>query len=94
MQGKLKEKGLVRVAVYLNKDELSSMAIEAEKLKLRRVGLPTQIQAPHGFANEFHANTDGVSRLLKYCHAYWQRDLPKRLERKAALLKEVEELGV
>lgn len=84
----------MRVAVYLNKDELTAMAKEAEQLGFRRVGLPIETQKPHGFSNEKNANTDGVSRLLKYCHDYWQNNMPKRLERKAALLKEIEELGV
>ena len=93
MVGKLKQKGLVRVAVYLNKEELTSMAQAAEKRHLRRVGLPTETLKPHGFEGEKVANTDGISLLLKFCFDYWQKEEPKRLKRKAELLKELEELG-
>jgi len=94
LQGKLKEKGLARVSVYLNKDELSSMAQMAERLGYRRVGLPLEVKAEHGFSNEMVSNTDGISRVLKFCFEYYAADYPKRLAKKAALQKEIDELGV
>ncbi|MFA5929466.1 MAG: hypothetical protein WC861_01140 [Candidatus Micrarchaeia archaeon] len=93
MQGKLKEKGLTRVSVYLNKEELSSMAQLAEKLGYRRVGLPLETIKPHGFSGETFSNTDGISRALKYCFDFYMRVNPKLLARRAELLKEVEDLG-
>ena len=88
MAGKLKEKGITRVAVYLGEEDLTPMAQAAEKLGLRRVGLPTQKQKEHGFAGEWQANTDGISLLLKYCYAYWAREEPKRLKRLAEIAQE------
>jgi len=89
MVGKLKQKGLVRVAVYLNKEELTSMARVAEKLGLRRVGLPTETLKSHGFEGETEANTDGVSKVLKFCFEYWMKEEPKRLKRKAEIKQEI-----
>ena len=68
------------------------MAVEAERVGLRRVGLPIETQSPHGFSNEKSANTDGISRLLKFCHDYWVKDYPKRVARIAALKEELKEL--
>ena len=83
MNGKNKNKGLYRVSVYFNEDDLSSIVKDAEKLGFRRVGIPIKIQKPHGFADEWLANTDGVSRVLKHCHMYWTNAEPARLKAQA-----------
>ena len=93
MQGKLKKKGLYRVGVYLNETELTSMAAEAEKLKFRRVGIPIKKQKEHGFADEWLANTDGVSRYLKYCHDYYLKTEAERLEKLATIARKEQELA-
>lgn len=92
MVGKLKEKGLVRVSVYLNEQELTAMAQEAEKRGLRRVGLPLRKQKEHGFSHEWEANTDGLSVLLKWCYDYYRREEPKRLKRLAEISQEIARL--
>ena len=85
MQGKIKKKGIYRVSVYFNEQELTSLAAEAEKAKFRRVGIPIRKQKEHGFGDEWQANTDGISRFLKYTLAYWRDHEKERLEQAAAL---------
>jgi len=92
MNGKIKQKGLFRVSLYFNEPELTSMALEAERLHFRTVGIPIKKQKPNGFANEWLANTDGVGKLLKYCYAYWKDAEPKRLEELAEISRQKKEL--
>lgn len=95
MQGKIKEKGIFRVSVYFNENDLLSLAKEAEKLGFRRVGIPIKKQLPHGFSGQWVANTDGISRLLKFCHNYYKDHYADRLREQAELEqreKEIQEL--
>lgn len=96
MTGKNKEKGLFRVAVYFNESDLQTLVKDAEELGFRRVGIPIKTQKPHGFAHEWLANTDGVSKVLKFAHKEYRNSKPKRLEEQAEALrrlKEAEELA-
>lgn len=89
MQGKLKKKGLTRVAVYLNKEDCTSMAQVAEKLGFRTVGIPIQKQKEHGFADEWEGNTDGIAPMLKFCFEYYRKEEPRRLARLAEIGKQI-----
>ena len=71
MNGKNKDKGLFRVSVYFNEKDLATIIKESEKSGFRRVGIPVKIQKPHGMANEWLANTDGASKMLKKAFAYY-----------------------
>lgn len=84
MNGKNKEKGLFRVAVYFNEADLTTLVKEAERLRFRRVGIPVKILKPHGFADEWLANTDGIAKTLKYYAAYYKEH---EAERTAELAK-------
>lgn len=72
----------------MNDKELTSIAFQAEKLKFRRVGIPIKTQKPHGFAEEWVANTDGISKYLKFTHEYYVSNEAKRAEERAELLKQ------
>jgi hypothetical protein len=93
MVGQNKKKGLFVIKVWLNEDQITSMTKEAEKLNFRRVGLPIKTQKPHGFADEWVANTDGISRYLKFCHTYFKKHEAERLERIAEVLKKEQEVA-
>lgn len=88
MQGKIKKKGICRVAVYFSKAELASVAADAEKANFRRVGIPISKQKEHGFGDEWLANTDGISRFLKYTLRYWREHETERLQEAAKLAEE------
>ena len=90
MNGKTKEKGLFRVAIYFNEADLSAIAKDAEKAGKRTVGIPIKRQKPHGMADEWLANTDGIGRFLKTCYDYWKTEEPRRLEALAEAKKQKE----
>ncbi len=92
MNGKLKGKGLYRVSVYFNEADLTRIVKDAEKAGFRRVGIPIKIQKPHGMADEWLANTDGIGRLLKTCYEYWKEEEPRRLEALAETERQLKEL--
>lgn len=89
MNGINKNKGLVRVSVYLNEQELVTAAKDSERAGFRRVGIPLKKQKPHGLADEWLANTDGISRLFKMSWEYWRKAEPERLR---ALAEEEEKI--
>ncbi|MBU0592043.1 hypothetical protein KKF81_00230 [Candidatus Micrarchaeota archaeon] len=91
MNGKNKEKGLFRIAVYFNETDLLAIAKDAEELGFRRVGIPIKTQKPHGFANEWLANTDGISKMLKFAYKEYKKNKPKRLEEQAEALRKLKE---
>ena len=93
MNGKTKDKGLFRVAIYFNEADLTSIAKDAEKAGKRKVGIPIKKQKPHGMADEWLANTDGIGRFLKYCYKYWKDEEPKRLETLAQIERQEQELA-
>jgi hypothetical protein len=92
LQGKIKQKDLFRVSVYLNENDFVAMASESTKLKLRRVGIPNKTQKEHGFADEWCGNTDGISRYLKYCHKYYIENEGVRFQQMADLAQRQKEL--
>ena len=79
MNGKLKSKGLYRISVYFNEADLTSIVKDAEKAGFRRAGIPIKVQKPHGLADEWLANTDGIGTMLKNCYDYWKKTEPERL---------------
>lgn len=92
MQGKIKQKGLFRVSVYFNEREISALARQAENLQFRRVGLPIKKLKAGGFADEWEANTDGISKTLKFFADYYGKTEPRRLAELAALSREEQEI--
>ncbi len=92
MKSHLKEKGLFRVGVYFNETGITTLIKDAEKAGFRRVGLPAKIQKPHGMADEWLANTDGLAKFLKNCWEYWRKAEPERLEALAKTQKEFAEI--
>lgn len=93
MQGKLKEKGLFRIGLYLNLEEMTREAAQAEKLHLRRGGLPIKTQKPGGFAGEWIANTDGISPLFKFYSEYYRKTEARRLAEAADIARQEQELA-
>ena len=94
MQGKIKEKGISRVSVYFNEQELQAIALEAEKAGFRRVGIPIKKQLPHGFSGQWVANTDGIGVFLKKkCFTYWVEHHAERLQELAELTQQEKELA-
>ena len=92
MNGKNKTKGLFRVSVYFNEADITSLAKDAEKAGFRRVGIPVKIQKPHGLADEWLANTDGMGKMLKNCWDYWRKMEPERLRALAEVQEEQKRL--
>ena len=90
MKGKIKSKGIFRVSCYFNEQQIISMVEDSEKLKFRRVGIPIKKQKPNGFSGEWFANTDGISKLLKYCYKYYKENESERVAKLAIKLKEKE----
>ena len=93
MSGVLKKKGLVQVRVYLNKEEFSTMAHDAEEVGKRRVGLLLETARPHGMNGETFSNTDGLSKFLKHTWAYWKEHEAERLEKAADIARRERELA-
>jgi len=93
MTGQNKKKGLFRVAVYFNEAEISALADEASKLGYRRAGIPIKTHKPHGFADEWLANTDGISRLLKFYAQYWRENEATRFKAAAEIAEEERRLA-
>jgi hypothetical protein len=93
MNGKLKNKGLYRVSIYFNEADLTRIVKDAEKAGFRRVGIPIKRQKPHGLADEWLANTDGIGRLLKNCYDYWKKAEPQRLKELAETERQMQELA-
>lgn len=85
MQGKSKKKGLSLVKVWLGEEDFKAMAQLAEKLGFRKVGLPLKTQKPHGFADEWRANTDGISQTYKALRAYYDKTEAYRLSEAARI---------
>ena len=92
MNGKKKDKGLFRVAIYFNEADLTSIAKDAEKAGKRKVGIPIKKQKPHGKADEWLANTYGIGRFLKSCYEYWKKAEPQRLKELADTKRQMQEL--
>lgn len=92
LNGKIKKKGIFRVSVYLNEADLTSMADQAHRLKFRRGGIPLKTQKPHGFADEWVANTDGVGLYLKFCHDYYVQYEGERLNKLADIVRRKQQL--
>jgi hypothetical protein len=101
MQGKIKKKGLFPVRVYLQEAGLAAMITLAEKLGFRKVGIPIKTQKPHGFADEWRVNADGVGRAFKFLKDYYDKTEASRLADaariaadRAALDREAQEKGI
>ena len=77
----------IRVKVYLSAKDFAEIAKDAEKAGRRRGGLQLFTQKEHGFSNERVANTDGMSKFLKFCWHYWQETERHRFEKAAELAK-------
>jgi hypothetical protein len=88
MNGINKKKGLFRVALYFNEQDITTLAAEAEKAGFRRAGIPTKTVTPHAFADEWRANTDGLGPFIKACIAYYRQAEPARLAELARLATE------
>ena len=82
----------VCVKVYLNQAEFSEMAGQAEKVGKRRRGLILHTQKKNGFAGQTVANTDGLSKFLKYCAAYWKEHESERMSRATEILRQEKQL--
>lgn len=93
MNGKNKGKGLFRVSIYFNENDLALVVKDAEKAGFRRVVVPVKIQKPHGLPDEWLANTDGVGRFLKNCYDYWKKTAPERLKELAETERQLKELS-
>ena len=93
-QGGLQNQGKnkICVKVYFNAKTFAEIAKDAEKCGKRRGGLLLFTQKEHGFAHEKVANTDGISKSLKFYWRYWQETERHRLERAAELAKREQEL--
>ena len=92
MVGKMKQGGIIRVSVYFNKEELATLATEAEKAKFRRVGIATMRQKEHGFNNEWEAGTKGLGLFLKSCYSYYMRHEAERLSEASKIAQEKQAL--
>ena len=88
----MKDKKKVVVKVYFNPKTFSEIAELSERAGFRRGGLVLYTQKKHGFSNEKIANTDGISKFLKYLIAYWKASEGRRLSEMAEILKQEEEL--
>ncbi len=93
MVGKIKQKGLFPVRVYLTEGEITPMVKEAEKAGFRRVGIPIKRQKPHGLASEWLANADGVGPFLKACFTYYCAHEAERLKEAAEIAAQKRELA-
>lgn len=91
MAGVLKQKGLVRVQVYFGKEDFLSIIKDAERAGKRRVGLLPFVKKEHGFSNEEHSNSDGISKFLKFAWHYWKETEFLRLEQQAEAMRKLEE---
>lgn len=92
MQGKTKQKGLFLVKVWLGEEDFKAMAQLAEKLGFRKVGLPLKTQKPHGFADEWRANTNGISQTYKALKEYHDKTEAWRLSEAARIAQARQEL--
>ncbi len=84
----------VCVKTYFNRKQYLELIKDAEKSKIRRVGLLAFTQKKGGFAHEKVANTDYLAKFLKYCWKNWKETEDYRLRQKAevlALEREIEE---
>lgn len=82
------------IKVWLNEQTFPVYAEMAEKTGFRRGGLQLYTQKPHGFQNETVANTDGISKYLKFCHKYYVESEARRLAEAAEIArieKEIQE---
>jgi hypothetical protein len=77
----------IRVKVYFSPKDFAEVAKDAEKAGKRRGGLLLFTQKEHGFSNQKVANTDGLSKFLKFCWHYWQETERHRFEKAAELAK-------
>jgi hypothetical protein len=93
MQGKSKKKGLFLVKVWLGKEDFMRMATRAEQMGFRQVGLPITTQRPHGFADEWRANTNGISQTFKAMSEYYERMEAQRLAEAADIARREQELA-
>lgn len=93
MQGKSKKKGLFLIKVWLGLEDMQRESAQAEKLGLRRVGLPIKTQKPNGFADEWRANTDGISKLYKFYSEYYRKTEARRLQEAADIAKQEQQLA-
>ena len=89
MEGKKK----IRVKVYFNEKAFSEVIAEAEKANFRRRGLQIFTQKKNGLSGELVANTDGLSKFLKFCYRYYKEHEAERLENAAIIAKAEQELA-
>lgn len=89
---KIQKEKKICVKVYFNRKSFQAVALDAEKSGKRRGGLQLFTQKPHGFGHELVSNTDGISRFLKHCWAYWREHEKERLEQATALAQREREL--
>ena len=73
-------------------DNFPKVCKSAEDAGLRRKGLKLFTQKPHGFSNERLANTDRISKFLKFAWQYWENNRAWRFAMKADLDKRQEKL--
>jgi hypothetical protein len=76
------------VKCYFNPETFKAIAIDAEAAGKRRGGLLLFTQKSHGFAQEQVSNTDGISRFLKHCWAYWREHETERLQEAAKIAED------
>lgn len=86
------DKKKIRAKVYFNEKSFALVAGDAEKAGKRRGGLQLFTQKEHGFAHERVANTDGVSKFLKFTWQYWREHESDRLLQAAELARQEKEL--
>jgi hypothetical protein len=82
----------IRVKVYFSPKDFAEIAKDAEKAGKRRHGLLLFTQKEHGLVHDKVANTDSLSKFLKFCWHYWQETERHRFEKAAELAKREQEI--
>ena len=89
----LAKKKAIRVKTYFSKTDFAAVAKEAQEAGFRRAGLKLFTTTDNFKVREkLVANTDGISKYLKFCRTQYITNLPKLLEAQAEILKEEERI--
>lgn len=83
-------KDKICVKVYFNPITFAEIVKEAEASGKRRRGLQLYTQKKNGMAGEVLANTDGISKHLKFTADYYKNDKANQVKRQAEALRALE----
>ena len=83
----------IRIKVYFNEEEFSEVITDSEQAHFRRGGLKPFVQKARGFSEEKLANTDGISKFLKFCWREWQRIRAEGRDLQAEIEKRKQEIA-